>query len=485
MNKRTVTPINTGIVKIQDDDQTTLGILLSGKKKNYALTQFARLKQAQGYLVGEQTIKEWFVSGVIEQEGKTYFYGPYEEGEVLYEIIKKPTSEKLHYIQRLVNALQLLKSRGQPIPAITGNSVLFLKNGSVLFLPEEIMERATHQLEGEEARFSKELIRHPDSTGEEAISFTLGAICYRLLSGEFPFYDENEEMLHFKIRSQMILPPRLVNPEVREDVSQFIMNSLQKGDLKHIPTVDDWAVTIKVWLEEGVMESVSDEERALLQAEAERKKKKAEKAFKTKDFFLKHRTTIIIAAVVSVVVVWFGGSILKNILEPPVTVGLPPREVVGLFYNSMNDLDHIAMEDCLAPNTAKVKVNEITRLYVISKMRLANEGKAGIHDARTWEEEGRPPIGNDETIYGITDFTIERRHLSENEASYIVEYLKYAPITGNEELQSQALNEAPPKIAVLRFKEQVELENKGNYWEIYRITQLEAEELPPLTPEVR
>ena len=484
MIKRDIIPLGTGTVKIVEEAGTYLGILLSGGKKNYALTQFSQLKQSPGWIVNDNSITPWHVTGVLEHEGNTYFYGPHEDGTTLHEIIFNPQPENIHYIKRLAAALLLLKQRSQPFPPLYGNSVLFLNNGSTLFPPTEIIQRAPPQLPEETRREGVDYLIHPDRKDEEAAVFTCGVIAYRLLTGEFPFTDDHEEMLHIKMRSKSILSLKMVKPEIKKDVSDFVMSNLETG---HPPTLQDWITEIDRWLEEGTTETITDEQRTLIETEAAKHQKKSDKSFSTRTFLQKHKVTLTVAAVGTVAAIWFVASLLSNILAPPVTVGMGPREVARLFYTSMNTLDHITMEDCVAPKVAKQRLNEVMHLYVISKMRMANEGRSGIISAPEWVEQGKPPIGESETIYGINDLQIRAVTETETEARYRVSYQKYAPSQpegdrGEQPGTSELMEQGPLTIAVMGNSEEVFLRNTGNYWEIYRIDVVESERLSPIQP---
>jgi hypothetical protein len=140
------------------------------------------------------------------------------------------------------------------------------------------------------------------------------------------------------------------------------------------------------------------------------------------------------------------------------------------------------MEDCVAKNVARDRINEATRLYVISKMRLANEGKTGIFPAGDWVAEDKPILDQDETLYGISDLYIEKNHETETQARYTVSYLKYAPITPTQEVSQGYVDEMPLSVAVWDMREILDLRNMGKYWEIYRIIPEKNEELPAINP---
>jgi hypothetical protein len=111
-------------------------------------------------------------------------------------------------------------------------------------------------------------------------------------------------------------------------------------------------------------------------------------------------------------------SVLSNALKPPVTVGMEPREVVELFYNSITELDHDAIEDCVTDGAGKDVVTEATNLFVISRMRLGQEGTTGFVPAQQWKDADTPDLEPQYHVYGIADLAIERVGTAEFVATY-------------------------------------------------------------------
>jgi hypothetical protein len=479
MKNQTITPFGAGIAIIHKDSQKHLGMLVSGKKKNYALTQFATLKKEPGIIVDGNEIKEWYITGVTEQEENTYFYGPYQEGRLLYDIIKDPKEENLPYLLLLAKALSLLHERSQDLPEITANSILFLSGQRVMFLPAGIISKVTPQLPEEERLLCKDLIHHPDLHGEEASSSSIGILSYLFLTGEYPIYETDEEQRNEKIRNFTFLSPVYKDPEVKPDVSEFVQKALLRTDLKHPVTLEEWVETLDVWTREGVRREITEEERDVLRSQAAKIVSKAEKSFSIKRFLEKNKITIIISVVGAVAGIWFLTSLLGNILEPPVTVGMEPREVVRLFYTSMNTLDHMTMQDCVSKKTVEKRINDVIQLYVAGRMRSAYEGELGIIPANEWEEQGRPELALFETVFGVTELSISERFKNEEEARYFVSYKKFQPIPD----QRASFGEAqPPPVGVFAVQEDVYVANRGRHWEIYRIDTVKRTEVELIQP---
>jgi len=58
--------------------------------------------------------------------------------------------------------------------------------------------------------------------------FSAGLILYRMLTGQLPFQGDNEFQIYNNILSKEITPPRVLNPQVSEELNQIVMQLLQR-----------------------------------------------------------------------------------------------------------------------------------------------------------------------------------------------------------------------------------------------------------------
>lgn len=188
---------------------------------------------------------------------------------------------------------------------------------------------------------------------------------------------------------------------------------------------------------------------------------------------MKHRTQVILAILLTLVGTYFAYDVLSSALRPPRTLGMPPEQVVNLFYSSVNSLDHQAMEDCVKGKAGKAYIDEVTQLYVVSRMRMSVEFKSGMLDAESWYRKGRPPLQEGVTLYGIAELKIQREAGEENTPDvlrFLVQFHRWIPV--------------PPSEGGLRFRgfqmrERVIVQREGERWVIAEIQRLQAEPLPP------
>ncbi|HOV63746.1 MAG TPA: hypothetical protein PLG43_07690 [Spirochaetia bacterium] len=462
-----VEPIEGLFVRIEEEDKTYLGIRISENTRAYALTQSGGKKDLTGFLVKEGSVSPWPMERILAYEGQVFGCGPFFEGKTLHSIIESGRENPTELIQQLARAFSVLEAK--VVSRIMTTAVFIATDGSMLFLPDEIISRIEHTSSEEVRIAAYTLYNHPDLTEEANLSFVLGSLSYKILTGTSPFSGDTEEDVRQAIREKQVVELIYQDPEIKPEVSAFIMSVLTGTEGKP-PSLADWVRTSTLWHEQGVRRTISEEERKAIIAEREKKIALAEKKYRTKEFFRKHWKVMTIIAVALVIAASIAGSILKNVLAPPVTMGLSAEEVVRLFYMSQNTLDHQTIEDCVTEDAGKQEINEAMNLFVISRVRTAYEHTTGYIDADEWTKKGRPELQEGEIPYGVTNLIITKK----GEGVFRAEYEKWMP--GTEETTEQ--KDAPPKAQVFKRVDELYLREEKfrdgrTHWAIYRIDRLE------------
>ncbi len=461
--------------------QVYLGIHVASGKGIQSFIRFFTPQDRKGWILTEKGMEGWDILGFSEVEGDLYLYGPPFESvpEPFTSLLDTPPGSSLPprwilFIRRLFQWVQ-----SSPAPEkLYPEGIFFIKDGRILILPERIMEKvlALKPLDQRIACF--EAFNHPDLRGEPNCSFFLGTITYRLITGANPYEGTTEEALHTEMRELSPLPASLRRPGLNEELSDFL-HLVLIGNEK--PTLTEWVQRIEAFSKLPLLHSLTDEELEKKHKEAERFLSERTRTHRRRTFWIKHRTRILLAILLVVVGGYFAYDVLSNILRPPRTVGFSPEQVVNLFYSSMNTLDHQAMEDCVKGKVGKTYIDEVTQLYVVSRMRMSVEFKSGMIDAETWYRKGRPPLRQGETLYGIAALSIEQE-------------VEQAP-KKEEPMQEKGLDShrflvrfhrwipAPPSEGGVRFKgfqilERVILQKEGKRWIIGEIQRIQSEPLP-------
>ncbi|MEW5816400.1 MAG: hypothetical protein AB1798_13510 [Spirochaetota bacterium] len=468
--ERTITQIGRNVFRIEDSTARHLGIRISESKKNFAITQFTRINTRRGWIITDNNFEPWEISGMMESNDQIFLYGPYKEGKLLVDRLNESPEQGLSALALLGKALPILRGKLQSFSKLHADGILFLEDGGILFFPQPVMDLVLSQQNMKNRLFSYELFNHPEYEGERNLSFSLGVMLYKILTGFYPFQGEDELEIHEKMRSFNILSPTLKRPEIKEEVSACVMRALSKA-AGEAPSLSAWKDKLDTWKAEGITREISEEERTKIREQAVKFEKKAKTIFSAKAFFTKQRTIILISVIAAALAAWFITGIVQNILKPPVTLGKSPKEVVEIFYTSINTLDHIAIEDCVDRGIARADINAVTNLFVISRMRLGQEGKTGLVDARQWVEQGRPSVSPGDVVFGVANLQITR----EREDVYIARYERWGP---KETTQDNAVaGDSPPQSEGFFHQDRLHLQKAKDHWVIYKIEELERKPL--------
>ena len=462
--------------KLEREGRDVLAIPVGVGKNDFVLTKLGELRKLPGHIIRDGEIEEWRIEGAFRHEGRLYLHGPHLGGLFLEEAIQKSFPAALPYLTRLAHALVALKARSLSLEFIQTDSIYFLEEGGILFLPSALMKELRNMHPEVYKLRVFESISHPDiEEPEKGLSFSLAALLYRVIRGHYPFQAETEEEIHNRIRYARLLPLSLVEPGFREDLSRQIMAGLGGRDAPP-PSLEEWEEILSGCKREGLHRDITETEREQILARARKEEEKIDKAYRGKVFWQRHWKTVGIVAVAVVVVGALAGSLLKNILAPRQTRGFGPEQVVETFYRSMNDLNHTLMEDCVVEGAGKQTIREVINIYVLSRVSLGYEGTTHVIGADEWDAQGRPALSPPQTVYGVTDLVV-RQERGEPEPVFQVSYTKWVPEPGQDpgadsEGSTDSLDTGGPGFTSLEITERVYLKLARKDWVIYRFEPL-------------
>ena len=429
------------------DGRPVLAIPVGLGRNEIVLTRLRGLRTSPGFRVGADGVAERYLEGFYQEQGRLYLYGPWEPGVTLEEVLEQ--GKALPCLRRLAQALVALGDR-RPQELAT-DAVRFLEDGAVELLSPQVMRQA-RGIQPEEHRLRTfEAINHPDSRG---LSYSLAALLYRLVAGEYPFAAASGEETRRRARELRLAPLSLTRPQVREEVSAAVMDGLGRGTGKP-PTLERWAAMLQEWEAGGLFRELPAAEARALEARARREQELASRAYRRGVFWQRHWRTVLIVAAITAAVGIFSGTVLRNLLAPRSTIGLSPREVVESFYRGANSLDHERMQDCVAGRAGKQLIDQVIHVYVVSRVNLGYEGRSLIRSAEEWDHAGRPAVSPPDSVFGVTDLAIQPL-AGEAEPAFQVSYRLWVPDPD----QGTASREA---------RERVFLRRQGGAWVIYRI----------------
>ena len=409
---------------------------------------FARTKMSQsliepGYAVfPDGSNQVWKSSGVNEINGFMRVWGSPFTGKRLDLIINEAvnpekTQAAIQAVAFWIRAKLLLgETRSALSPGaslITCEGGKEFKKGSVFFAPDYLSQRCL-LVEGSEPNY----FTCPDLYGIDAAAFCAGTMLYKILSGSHPY--PTEASVFQDMREGVFLPPGMAIPGLDEKFCSLIQSALmlpvtkKKTNVSGIDILDN---LLKILMDkDGNIVSVSSLFSELSFDDTVRFYKNQKRYLKKNNFYVKTRRFVHnykLALMVSVAVTFFLAFVIGSTVQSralrPTTTGLYSDNVVHVYYEALNSMDHQIMEACIAGGTDKTDINMIVNLFVVDKVRQSYEYRteSTIISARAWRQQGRElPAPN---VFGITDLHVEQIGGSENsgQVHYRADYQIWFP----------------------------------------------------------
>lgn len=463
--------ISEGLISIERGGERYLGVDTGIPSNSPSLRKLAGQRRQAGKLISGSAVGEWRPQGFIEYEGRVHVYGPLHTGRFVEQALHDEASDRLEMLERVARILASLSRAGiEPFPFHT-RAIILLDDGGAIVLPPDILQTIREHQDYESRIERMERFNHPDRSPAENVGYALAVASYYVITGTYPFDGADEEELHARMRAASPLPAADRDVTIRDDVSQALQDQLSSAEDGADP--EQWARRLAAWRAEGVYRDLSDEERARREEVAHARAARIEKSFRRKESVRRNGRTALIVAAIAIVVGTIPGTIIRNALQPRATAGLPPEEVVRVFYTSINTLDHMTMEDAVVEDAGRALIREVTNLFVLDRQRMSVEMESGFVDAQRWRDEGMPPLPTGRSPYGVANLSISNLEAPDGERRYEVVYERWLPDYEQAELTGVA------GINGFRNVDVVSLRLDGEDWVIYRIDQLEHAPVDP------
>jgi hypothetical protein len=447
-----------------------LGIMVGQAARGTALARILSMKGARGWRVGEGTVSAWAFEGVTEVEGATWLFGPPAAGTPLQDVLAMPLADALPLLARMAAALETLARNGISLFPLQADAVLFCDDGDVLFLPPAIMREIRDLSAFALTRDTYESLNHPDLAGEPLACFSMAVMLYRLITSRFPFAGESPEEIHERMRTLAAVPPGLVTPGLAPEVSAAIMDGLGTAGAG----LREWRRRLSAWQAGELFSAVSSARQEEASLAADSRRGGSERVFHRRVFWRKHWRTVAAAAAGAAVLAVLLASILGTMLKPRLTHGYPPAKVVETWYESMNTLDHMAMQACVVGRAGSEELDQVTTLYVTSRVTQSYEGKSRIVSAAQWDAAGRPPLTGTQGLFGVTGLSV-RQEADGSSPVFRAAYEKWVllPAEAGSTADTGVRSEGHERVDRLWLKR-----HRGD-WVISRIERTSDKPLPP------
>ncbi|GHV56919.1 hypothetical protein AGMMS49579_22050 [Spirochaetia bacterium] len=426
------------IIHFEVEGQKALGFDTGLSSQAFAQAKLAQFITQEGLIVhSDGELEPWKPSAVIERQGpdetpSMVIWGPDFKGE-RFDLIIKDESRREEALDALRLWLEVWSSATR-LPLWPAGALIDLDAGRILFPPDRLIMRSI-QAEGEDAWLDGvESQVNTELLANDAVSFTAGAILYRIMSGTLPFPNRDHDLLHQDIREGVFLPLRLAAPGLDEKIVALVDQAIafsKNAKGKSRPGLEEFREALGKRHSRGVdsfFRTMDEAEQAKIAEEREQLQKKTERSVNTRRFVI--RNAAIITGIFIAVIALGGivGSIRKSNAELPTTVGMESAEVVQAYYGAFGDLDHTMMDACVTKKAGRGDIEMVTNLFVTSRVRQAYESMgATTISAQKWLDSGSEPTQLQ--VFGVSDLNIRKIHGDESgdEIRYRTSYMLWLP----------------------------------------------------------
>ncbi|GHT65309.1 hypothetical protein FACS1894110_06870 [Spirochaetia bacterium] len=427
------------IIHFEVEGKAALGFDTGLSAQAFAQAKLAQFITQEGLIVhSDGEIEPWKPSAVIERQRSDgtpgmVIWGSDFKGE-RFDLLIKDESRRDEALDALRLWLEVWSSATR-LPLWPAGALIDLDAGRILFPPDRLIMRSI-QAEGEDAWLDGvESLVNTELRANDAVSFTAGAILYRIMSGTLPFPNRNHDLLHQDIREGVFLPLGLAAPGLDEKITALVDQAIAFS--KHAPAggrpgLEEFREALGKRHSRGVdsfFRTLNEAEQAKIAEEREQLQKKTNIRVNTRRFVIRNAAIITGIFIAVVAVSGVIGSIRKSNAELPTTAGMASAEVVQAYYGAFGDLDHTMMDACVTKKAGRGDIEMVTNLYVMSRVRQAYESiGTTVIPAQKWLDDGAQPT--ESQIFGVSDLNIRkiRGDESGDEIHYRTSYMLWIPM---------------------------------------------------------
>ena len=483
---------------VSNSDEVLLNMNITGRE--FAKAKLMQYLNSPGYLVsyltdGSCAFSTWCFTGTKEMEDTMYMTGSSFEGTTLHSILTDSAyaDKRFDVFEKIRNAVEQSIDKNITLPLSGPCGTIIGSDGSLLFLPQEYIQRSVSALHESDSSSIYGCYFRPGLNHTDSLRFMLTVYTYEIITGRLPFPKKNEEERLEDYMDHNFIPVKYWNTHVSEIFSNLLSHNLsistdiKKVNKKNRPQIHEQIQEIKtkalppldLTIKQSETLNIHDNENESAQDRIKFTSSLSQKV-RIKRFFRKKGTLIKIAAAVTAVILTASISLINENKDRPTTIGLTPYEVVESFYTSLNMLDVTLASSTTKKSTDDGYKDMISSFYVINKMRSAYDSSSQTLHPAQWLYTNRDFA---DWMYGITQLKIDSISADAFSKHYKPE-VKREPIQEQQGAKTSLAvsyylirHEGDNELVVTECNEVADLEFIKNRWLISGITSNNREQI--------
>jgi hypothetical protein len=373
-------------------------------------TSLAAAMKEEGRLVsaGASRAAPWRFENLVQEGEGALLVGPVFAGISLDDV--EGIQSGMPLLLPLARAFAVLAAEGSLPRGLVSSGILVSEGrsgamaGDVLILPPSAAAKALSACGPEARAGAVARLSSPLANGPEAdASFFLAEAAYRYATGRSAFEREAAEPGSLAGASRYSTAASLASPRLDPALAALVDKAL--GDPNPVG-LGSWIEALEAAAAKDWVRELSDGEEAELARRRAAVEALSLAKRKRSDFFRKRGGILIAAAVVVAGAALMAGDMIRAQRDKPDFSKLAAPELVQHYYAALDGLDLESLEACIDKKATKGDLDSVMNLTVITKTRMAYEGKDPVLHAKDWLAAGKPTLAETDFLYGIVGLAI-------------------------------------------------------------------------------